>query len=385
MAKLGPAPRFLKGGGADAPLSFSLAIKIVTPVLGGGYENGSSDTLTPVRSSAIRGMLRWWWRATMGAACKDSLELHARESDIWGATDRQSKVFLEVTNGQLAAGIDALRNENGRNVFEQPAYALFPAQSNPSRKIHKSGSFTLHLRFPAALRKDVETALRAWIWFGGVGARTRRGLGSLFAPSDPRFQPGPGLMEFIKGLPRPECRQWSTLSGSSYLLGAKTTPLQAWNQAVDIYKDYRQNRQGNPGRSRWQEPDAIRRLRGTTDRRHSQPMTTEDVFPRAQFGLPIVFHFKDARTGDPQDNTLELGGDSDRMASPVLTKALVLSETVAFPLLVALRGPAVPQQLVLKQSRERELTVQQGGVDAIEYLLLTAERNWNTKRKSFSA
>jgi CRISPR/Cas system CMR-associated protein Cmr1 (group 7 of RAMP superfamily) len=98
-------------------------------------------------------------------------------------------------------------------------------------------------------------------------------------------------------------------------------------------------------------------------------------------GLPIIFHFKDFRSGDPQDNTLEIGGDSDRMASPVITKALVVSETEAYPLLLALRGPNVPQDLVLKQARERDLPVKQGGVDAIEYLLQTAERDWSTKRR----
>ena len=44
------------------------------------------------------------------------------------------------------------------------------------------------------------------------------------------------------------------------------------------------------------------------------------MFPRALFGLPIIFHFKDDKAGDPGDTVLAPKG-SDRFASPLTLKA----------------------------------------------------------------
>ena len=95
-------------------------------------------------------------------------------------------------------------------------------------------------------------------------------------------------------------------------------------------------------------------------------------------GLPIIFHFKSH--GDPQDNTLVIDNDHDRMASPIITKALVVSPTEAYPLILALNSPPVPRKLLLQQAKSPDIQVDQGGVDAIEYLVQTAERDWKTKR-----
>jgi CRISPR-associated protein Cmr1 len=47
------------------------------------------------------------------------------------------------------------------------------------------------------------------------------------------------------------------------------------------------------------------------------------VFPRAAFGLPIIFHFQGG--GDPDDYTLQ-AGDSDRMASPLILRPYLSQE-----------------------------------------------------------
>ena len=48
-------------------------------------------------------------------------------------------------------------------------------------------------------------------------------------------------------------------------------------------------------------------------------MTEVDAFPRAAFGMPIIFHFKDKP--DPGDTTLQPAGkDLDRFASPLVLR-----------------------------------------------------------------
>ena len=372
--ELQTAPAFHREAGA----SQTLKIQITTAYYGGGVEGGVSDPLTPFRAPSIRGHLRWWWRATKGADAKDFRQLLERESAIWGATDRASRVIVEVLNGRLGTSMPAIKEQNGRREFEQPAYALFPAQSDVVRNIHKRGTFELRISYPADIAADVETALRYWIAFGGIGARTRRGLGALYCESHKGltncFQPG-DLGD------NPKVRPWATLKGARLIVGQPTTWEQAWNLSIEVLKNFRQQRNkgsqpNRPGRSLWPEPDAIRRLRHKSEPRHAQPLTKIDIFPRGTLGLPVIFHFKDR--GDPLDNTLQLDGDSDRMASPIILKPVALDGQKAVPVCLALQAPE-PKSFVLRQKDAPDLTVSPGDYDLVLALLQAAEKAWKAK------
>lgn len=64
-------------------------IEVITPMFGGVFP-GETDTVTPVRASSIRGQLRFWWRATIGAKCTDIDDLAKREGAIWGTMEEES-------------------------------------------------------------------------------------------------------------------------------------------------------------------------------------------------------------------------------------------------------------------------------------------------------
>jgi CRISPR-associated protein Cmr1 len=86
-----------------------------------------------------------------------------------------------------------------------------------------------------------------------------------------------------------------------------------------------------PGRSLWPEPDTIRRIIRECPSRHSEPIWTNDWFPRADFGLPIQTEFKDApgvpeAERDPEGKFLLRPDDADRWPSPVLLKVIPLKE-----------------------------------------------------------
>lgn len=118
------------------------------------------------------------------------------------------------------------------------------------------------------------------------------------------------------------------------LRGSHAQAMAAWEDAVVALHDFRQKEglarntgkeSSRPGRSRWPEPDAIRRITGKNDPRHGPDHPAGNVFPRAAFGLPIIFHFKDERTGDPTDTTLKPvpngeGNAAERMASPLILR-----------------------------------------------------------------
>ena len=179
----------------------------------------------------------------------------------------------------------------------------------------------------AAQRDQVIAALRWWASFGGVGARTRRGLGTVRVTSrDVELKP----------VSREEVE---SLGGRMMLHATRKDAIDAWRLAVDTLKSFRQGTKagegrnpgsGNhPGRSRWPEPDSIRRQDNSWARGHS-PEHRVNGYPRAAFGLPIVFHFKNSQ--DPADCVLAPGIDvshrdagtdaakRDRMASPLFLR-----------------------------------------------------------------
>jgi len=393
---------------------------VLTARYGGGVLPGLPDDTTPFRVPEIRGTLRFWWRAVRGADAADSGELLRRERDVWGSSNLASPTSIRVeesNRGQVVEALKSSRTPDGRTRYEprEPAYVLFPAQQGdkPGR-VSEKGSFTLTIRHQSnASRFEVEAALWAWTNFGGYGARARRGAGSLFStqlcfPSNKRpewmavrdwlEEQGSKYLTCTSGAALPAkggARPWPTLAGAEVLLGQQALPPEsAWLACIKVYRDFRQSRNpgtGNrPGRSRWPEPDEIRRQRRTHHSLHA-PAHAERYFPRAIFGLPIVFHFKDP--GDPKDQSLEpsLLGEGGRMASPIILKPLIVSPTLAFPMILRLncdvfvkesRAYKAVSGLKLKQLKPAtEDLVQLGPRRADEEFLQQVEKTlWRTKR-----
>ncbi len=212
---------------------------------------------------------------------------------------------------------------------EEPRYALFPAQSSPVKNIHKGGAFEIRFRMPSDCVDDFDAAMRYWVLFGGIGSWTRRGLGSLYCSEYSNLTTWyqPNDVEGPAG-----SRPWLTLHGGRIAFGDPKTPMthqQAWVVSDEV-------------RGRNPMPSAgygtrLRRLTTTT-------MTHNDEFPRAAFGLPIIFHFRQDqhRRGDSDDQGLEPihdGGRADRMASPVILKPLAVSPTHSVPVCPVLNTP----------------------------------------------
>lgn len=304
--------------------------RLITPMFGGGVTPGEVDREMPIRASALRGQLRFWWRLLYGAGRKPS-DLFAVESALWGGISskgpRASRVTLRVrqtTNrgpGNLPASSVPSGAQGGvqlapEDKLDLPAYALIPDPESKGRSLLQAGyGFDLVLRFTQTVthqqQKEVIEALRWWASFGGVGARTRRGFGAVKVDS--------GDVEL-----KPVTDEEVKMQGGWIVSGQRERDaIKAWKEAVDAFQRFRQGK--NVGRSRWPEPDAIRRLAGVNAAAHVPEHPADGVFPRAAFGLPIVFHFKDS--GDPgkrgerneSDPTLE-PVSGDRMASPLILR-----------------------------------------------------------------
>lgn len=329
-------------------------IKVVTPLFGGGHIPREVDPLDCIRPPSIRGHLRFWWRATAGAAHATPEDLFKAEEAIWGSVDKPSQVNVRVSisreGNRVACGEPITNPGTGRQKpvpkFQTgwPAYALHPFQG----KITLTGTdapaeafvgveFDLTLEGPMATSPAVKTAIYAWVLYGGLGARTRRGCGSLASPDIRRVD--------IEEFSTTKTPRISALRGARYVIGSPgDSAIEAWRKAVEVYRDFRQGvpnarqsgtNQRPAGRSHWPEPDAIRRITGAVDHPIIHPL--EGAYPRADLGLPIVFHF--IGDGAPPDTTLDGPKDGKRrMGSPVITKA-ISDGNKFWPLVMVLNAP----------------------------------------------
>ena len=333
------------------PGATTLTLELVTPMYGGGVKTHTVDETMPIRASAIRGQLRFWWRLLAKHVWElgNAQAIRKAEAEIWGGIGEKttaSKVFLWVDSiDQQEIAAWATYNINPRNgqyrslpdpeKWANVPYALFPAQGkrpggNDAEAPHglaKAGlTFCLHVRLESLSKPQTEQvweSIRWWSQFGGVGARTRRGLGAVWL----KEVQGPAAEHLQTVVTAAQAQQ----AGCQLInKGNGTTAYNAWLEAVGKLQKFRQSpplarnpgsEPNRPGRSKWPEPDAIRRLKSTNAPQHPPQHAAGNIFPRAAFGMPIIFHFKDR--GEPQDTSLQPvinASTKDRMASPLILR-----------------------------------------------------------------
>lgn len=248
------------------------------------------------------------------------------------------------------------------NKFKYPDYALFPAdvqgksQINvnnydtlvsgiqkwkiargnyiPPKELIKEGASSnliLNINIGEQNKRDfvneIKETMRWWVSFDGFGSRTRRGLGKVKVKvkenSDIEFKN-------IDSISIDDARKASC----HLILSSRTSkePLEMWDYAIAKLRDFRQGRIGRnfegkiPKRSFWPEADIIRNKTKQSLNRHkpNHPVLkiSDNLFPRASFGLPITFKFIHNKYNeinpnlDPATKNL-LPQHSNRLASPV--------------------------------------------------------------------
>ncbi len=375
--------------------------KLITPLFGGGVEAGINDDLTPISGKAIRGHLRFWWRATCGVGTVD--EMKKAEEAIWGAASTKNKkmpsmVIVEILEiikkeKKKEPAFTNTRNSKGKlepkpsnSIAQYVAFPLLPdkdERKNPkwtSSEVWSEIEFTIQLKYPKEVKFeiedeifeiiDIETEINSalWVWgtFGGIGARTRRGFGALqLLEIDGKEQKTKTVDEFKQSIRKELTKQlakgkWDNdvphlLPNSliAFTKNRKSDPIKAWKELIDKLQDFRQSPRVQrefkfSGRSNWSEPDAIRRM--TTNAIFRPPEhPVNNKFPRAVFGLPIGFKFKDEDKNDPPETFLEGREKSEnksgisRLASPLILRPIACSDG-AIGLALILQSTRIPPE-----------------------------------------
>ena len=285
---------------SDSFITDTLKITTITPMTGGGFSAGRFDPARPVRVPSIRGHLRNWFR----------LMNQEGESELFGSTDKAGKVYVDVKDVSSPVPL-----QKEYRLASPEYYALFSVLNRKTQETipftdaiaDKGLSFTLSITYPADKQQEIRLALSAWIFFGGLGARTRRGCGSLYADEvcgeNASF---PGLAEVLE-----------SNKEISLFMKPNADELKAWTGALTVYKSYRQFK-GDGTTSLWPDVKSIRAMK------HMRGQFGDFVpeIPRAALGLPLNFDSEKVIVNTPSRSNPDKPG---RMASPVITKALCVN------------------------------------------------------------
>lgn len=209
--------------------------ELVTPLHGGGVVARESDEKLPVRVTAIRGQLRFWWRLLAHQKWNLSgKSLREAEFRLWGGIGEKataSLVFLSVRMQKKHKLQDARLLDYARDLNAPLGYALFTARATkelPEMRLGKEGlQWIVQCRLSEKAnetdKQQVLETLRWWATLGGLGGRTRRGCGSFKA-------------EGIKPVSTDEMLK---LGCTILFSGDLTTDRRAWVDAINFWKETR--------------------------------------------------------------------------------------------------------------------------------------------------
>uniref|UniRef100_E6XI85 CRISPR-associated RAMP protein, Cmr1 family n=1 Tax=Shewanella putrefaciens (strain 200) TaxID=399804 RepID=E6XI85_SHEP2 len=326
---------------------------LVTPMYGGGVEAGKVDTAMPIRASAIRGQLRFWWRIACGP--KDPKVMRENEEAIWGGIGDKAAIASQVQIRVISKNVIMSNLVSSKKLAGSGVkYGLGAADE--AYCLPSGYNFVLEIRYKDYITSDqikqVKESLRWWALFGGVGARTRRGFGAVEVKG---VEPIP-IHDFDDEQTNKGCKL-------AFAKGQYNDAKLAWEKATNSLYEFRQQpeigrnkgKEKKEGRSFWPEADQLRYLTGKNDNgRHMPEFEKNLIFPRAAFGLPIQFQFP-GKNNDPDKMNL-YPEDSERLASPLILRPYLDENKKwrALALLLPNWKKALTQPLTLEPTSEKK-------------------------------
>jgi CRISPR-associated protein Cmr1 len=161
-------------------------VEVVTPMFLGGSDVNEAE----LRAPSLKGMLRFWWRANCGDILYN--EMVNKESEIFGSTTNKSSFSISMFPKRTLSCSKELKQRgrtfkvHGRSVhiLDYLAYGTHTYVKGQGNVYHKEhiipgNIFTLKMKFRKRFEREITTALAWLIHYGGIGARSRNGFGSM--------------------------------------------------------------------------------------------------------------------------------------------------------------------------------------------------------------
>ena len=166
------------------PTEIEATYRVVTPMFCAGAEPGRAELRLP----SFKGVLRFWWRALAWPRLNGDLDAIRRQEDVlFGSTaSGQSLLSMRLTQS------DRSENMLGKNLrvgqgTRYLGYGVMEGGSDDERAcLLPPSNFIVHLRgrdLEDEQLTSLQSALIALGTIGGMGARSRKGFGSLVLKS----------------------------------------------------------------------------------------------------------------------------------------------------------------------------------------------------------
>lgn len=388
--KIAPDGDRLVGLDIQDPIKTVISLETITPMFGGSAKAGYIDKTNPVRAASIRGHLRFWWRALFGTRYATTKDLFTAEEILWGSSEKPGLISLKVLEAERVQRevepSDFGSGKLAKKTGPLEVYFLFPfikSKTESAKPGAQKVSFTIELTYHAPpdqledLQKQVESTLRAWIALGGIGARTRRGLGALRATSNKeRWLPSHvgtlgswlGLSEKANTGAATAKPDFPVLAGAKAVFGRNLSDtvrsgsgvevLRAWRELGKFWARFRKGHFTDDGTGYqptagtiWPDHYELLHLssRGVSGNRQIEQA-------KPFWGLPIVYQdFQGRAFGG---TLVAVAPNGSRMASPVILKPVAFAN-----------GEIRPMVLVLKAPEPRRIKISSKGKTIGEYVL----------------
>jgi CRISPR-associated protein Cmr1 len=150
-----------------------IKFEVITPIIIAGIDKNKVE----LRSSSIKGMLRWWFRFYKSSFL-DVDKLRKFENEVFGSTENGCLFYMRILNFPQKLEDAYLcmndRREKGQNGARNDYYKIKRSAYLPNQNFEISFKFFPHFKY----QNELENSLMLLSLFGGIGARWRRGFGS---------------------------------------------------------------------------------------------------------------------------------------------------------------------------------------------------------------
>lgn len=306
--------------------------EIVTPVIMGG---GKSDQLVHrLRPPSIKGALRFWWRArhwsrhfhaNNGDGATALRSLHAEEAELFGVASgqdqgRQSRVLLQIASrthrGQISLEKPDRNAQAHRDDKDDDGIRYLLGQGLQKRPVGLLGTFDLCIRLHRSVTDSQIESLTEGLWLfgllGGLGARSRRGIGSI-------------ALRSLEGYSTPQTTQDYTEELNAILadMSKSVPPFSALSEKTQfttsqMFESY-SSALDSVGKKFQQYRDHDRFRSDTEIAKKISEGKSQDCPPRRiAFGLPHNYFFKGKEKKDNKQVDIQPSTSKrDRRASPL--------------------------------------------------------------------
>jgi CRISPR-associated protein Cmr1 len=171
----------------DAMETIEATFKVVTPM----FMSGADQSQAELRLPSIKGALRFWWRALAWQRLGNVQAIHAEENYLFGSADQdvgQAAVLMKLT---VLEAEDASQKSFDTRRYPGLPYLGYGVMDYNGNVINNNGersyipsvTFRLSLLFkpkvPQQHKETVVDALKLFGLIGGLGAKSRKGYGSV--------------------------------------------------------------------------------------------------------------------------------------------------------------------------------------------------------------